>query len=93
MRTTSTTQRDATLAEQGDPQGARAAYQQALDSGDPEVAPWAAADLGMLLAEQGDPQGARAAYQQALDSGNPEVRQLAEDALAKLGSPPSATDN
>jgi tetratricopeptide (TPR) repeat protein len=77
------------LADQGDPQGARAAYQQAIDSGHPEQAPTAASKLGVLLVAQGDPQGARAAYQQAIDSGDPMLRELAEEVLAGLSSPPS----
>ena len=59
------------LAEQGDVEGARAAYQQAIDSGDPDAGPSAASRLGWLLEQQGDVAGARAAYQQAIDSGHP----------------------
>jgi len=58
-------------------EGARAAYQQAIDSGDPDAAPGAALSLGNLLADQGDVEGARAAYQQAIDSGDPEASALA----------------
>ena len=47
--------------------GARAAYQQAIDSGHPAAAPMARVRLGLLLAGQGDVAGARAAYQQAID--------------------------
>jgi len=58
------------LAEHGDVEGARAAYQQAIDSGHPDAGPVAAANLGVLLAEHGDVESARAAYQQAIDSGH-----------------------
>ena len=39
--------------------GAKAAYQQAIDSGHADAAPRAAVNLGDLLAEQGDADGAR----------------------------------
>ena len=58
------------LQEQGDVEGARAAYQQAIDSGHADAAPGAWGNLGALLEEQGDVEGARAAYQQAIDSGH-----------------------
>ena len=45
---------------------ARAAYQQAIDSGHPEVSPAAAVDLGALLSEQQELEGATVAFQQAL---------------------------
>jgi len=53
-----------------DPDCARAAYQQAIDSGDANVVPSAYVSLGHLLRRQGDIDGARAAYQQAIDSGD-----------------------
>ena len=59
--------------EQGDVAGARAAYQQAIDSGHADVAPAAAVGPGDLLREQGDVAGARAAYQQAIDSGHADL--------------------
>ncbi|HEY5016266.1 MAG TPA: Swt1 family HEPN domain-containing protein, partial [Streptosporangiaceae bacterium] len=55
---------------QGDVAGARAAYQQAIDSGHADAAPLAACSLGRLLDNQGDLAGAHAAYQQAIDSGH-----------------------
>ena len=61
------------LAEQGDVQGAKAAYQQAIDSGHADEAPTAAVNLGVLLQEQGEWRGAKAAYQQAIDSGHADV--------------------
>ena len=66
------------LAGQGDPAGARTAFQRAVDSRDAEQAPAAAVDLGLLLAGQGDPGGARAAYQVAIDSGHEQFAPVAE---------------
>ena len=54
-------------------EGARAAYQRAIDSGHPDAAPKAMVNLGVLLAEQGDVEGARAAYQRAIDTGHPDA--------------------
>ena len=51
-----------TLSEQGDVEGARSAYQQAIDSGDPEHAPAAAFQLGILLGRNDDIDGAKEAY-------------------------------
>jgi len=45
------------LAEQGDVEGARSAFQQAIDSADPEYAPAAAFRLGLLLGRRGDIEG------------------------------------
>ncbi len=47
------------LEEQGDAEGAREAYQRAIDSGHPDAAAVAAFNLGNLLREQGDLAGAR----------------------------------
>jgi tetratricopeptide (TPR) repeat protein len=58
--------------EQGELEGARASYQQAIDSSDAEWAPVAAVNLGILLVKRGDLEGAKAAYQRAMDSGHPE---------------------
>ena len=41
------------LDEQGDVEGARAAYQRAIDSGHPDEAPRAMVNLGVLLARAG----------------------------------------
>jgi tetratricopeptide (TPR) repeat protein len=60
------------LAKKGNIAGARAAFQRAIDSGDPESAPMAAVHLGSLLAEQNDVVGAWSAYQVAIDSGHRE---------------------
>ena len=58
------------LSEQGDTAGAKAADQQAADSGHHTVSPRGAVHLGDLLRKQGDTAGAKAAYQQAADSGH-----------------------
>ncbi|WP_408650757.1 tetratricopeptide repeat protein, partial [Jatrophihabitans sp.] len=68
--------------EQGDPDGAAAAYQLAIDTGHPDTAPQAAVNLGMLRKEQGDPDGAAAAYQLAIDTGHPDT---ALKAVVNLG--------
>jgi tetratricopeptide (TPR) repeat protein len=61
------------LAEQGDVDGARAAFERAIDSAHPEVAPKAAAWLGNLLATQGDFDGMRAALERAVGAGHAEA--------------------
>ena len=53
-----------------------------IESGDPEQAPRAMVNLGVLLEEQGDVEGARAAYQRAIDSGHPDE---APTAMVNLG--------
>jgi TolA-binding protein len=73
-------------AKQGDPDGAAAAYQQAIDTGHPDHAPAAMLGLGLLRKEQGDPDGAAAAYQQAIDTGHPDVAFAARAALDWLRS-------
>jgi len=82
------------LHQQGDIAGARAAYQQAIDSGDHEWAPKAVTNLGVLLAEQGDPDGARVAFQRAIDSGHADQAQRAAGnlglLLAEQGDPDGA---
>ncbi len=72
------------LEGQGDVAGARAAYQQAIDSSHPEFAPMATVNLGNLLAGQGDVAGARAAYQQAIDSSHPASAPMGVFALGLL---------
>jgi tetratricopeptide (TPR) repeat protein len=61
------------LAEQGDVDGAKAAYQRAIDSGHPQHAPNAAFNLGNLLTSQGDLDAAFAAYRAAIHSTNDDV--------------------
>jgi hypothetical protein len=82
------------LQEQRDLEGAKVAYQHAIDSGYAEWAPRAAVNLGILLQGQGDLEGAKVAYQQAIDSGLPEVTPAAMDNLERLlnSSPPPATE-
>src|SRR6516164_8353193 len=72
------------LAGQGDLDGARAAYLQAIDSRHPDAAPLAAVMLGRLLAEQGDLTGTRNAYQQAIDSGHAAAAPVAAVNLWRL---------
>jgi tetratricopeptide (TPR) repeat protein len=72
------------LKDQGEVEGARAAYQQAIDSGHHERAPIAALELGDLLKKQGEVEGARAAYQQAIDSGHHERAPMAAVGLALM---------
>ena len=68
----------------GDLDGARAAYQRAIDSRDPEATPAALHGLGVLLEEQGDVAGAKAAYQRAIDSGHPDRAPMAAVNLGLL---------
>ena len=56
------------LAGRGYIAGVAVAFQLAIDSGNPEVAPAAAYNLGLLREEQGDQAGAAVAYQLAIDS-------------------------
>jgi tetratricopeptide (TPR) repeat protein len=58
------------LHNQGDVDGAKAAYQQAIDSGNPDYAPGAAFYLGNMLRDQGNAAAAKAAYRQAVESGH-----------------------
>ncbi len=80
------------LQEQGDLEGAKAAYQQAIDSGHADWAPRAAFGLGELLEKQGDLEGAKAAYQQAINSGHADVAPEAAVNLERLlrSTPPPA---
>jgi predicted negative regulator of RcsB-dependent stress response len=66
-------------------EGARAAYQLAIDSRHPDWAPRAAVNLGIVLSRQGDVEGARAAYQLAIDSGHAHAAGAAQRRLAELG--------
>ena len=61
------------LAQEGDKEGAKAAFQLAIDSGSAEAAPSAAFRLGMLRSEEGDMEGALAAFQVAALSGDPDM--------------------
>jgi tetratricopeptide (TPR) repeat protein len=64
------------------PEVAIRASRRAADSGDADIAPLAAVNLGLLLAESGDADGARAAYQKAIESGHAEA---APKAAVNLG--------
>jgi len=72
------------ISEQGEVDGARAAYQQAIDSGHADWAPRAAYHLGVLLTGQDEVDGARAALQQAIDSAHPEPAPTAKHLLDEL---------
>src|SRR5580658_4737596 len=72
------------LAEQGDVEGARSAFQQAIDSADPEYAPAAGYRLGLLLGQHGDIEGAKEAYRLAANSGHPEHSPVAARNLGHL---------
>jgi Flp pilus assembly protein TadD len=78
------------LKEQADVDGARAAFQVAVDSGHPDAAPKAAVGLGLLLAKQGDVDGARAAYQLAVDSGHSDMAPMAMHRLRLLNASSAA---
>ena len=70
-------------AEQGDLARTQAAYQQAIDTEDPDGAPRAALLLGRLYERNGDVDQAWAAYQQAIDAHHPS---FSVKAAAALGS-------
>jgi tetratricopeptide (TPR) repeat protein len=55
------------LEKQGDVEGAKAAFQRAIDSGNTNTVTVAAFHLAGLLKEQGDVERAKAAYQRAID--------------------------
>lgn len=65
------------LHEQGDPAGARAAWERTIAAGHCDRAPKAALNLGLLLEQQGDPANARLRLQQAIDSDHPEYAPMA----------------
>ncbi len=70
--------------EQGDPVGAPAAWQLAIDFGHVDLAPMAAFNLGVLRKEQGDLVGAAAAWQLAIDSGHTAAAAMAREQLGHL---------
>src|SRR5262245_21750834 len=78
------------LAEAGDSAGARAAFEQAAQTTDPDIAPKAALALGTLLQQEGDSQGALRAYQFAAMSDDETTSALAGMAAALLGSEAAA---
>lgn len=69
--------------DQGDVDGALAAWQKVLESGHPENAPAAALLIGSVHSKRGDVDRAAEAYRVAVDSGHPDH---AEDAAAQLTS-------
>jgi tetratricopeptide (TPR) repeat protein len=71
-------------AEQGDLARTQAAYQQAIDTEDPDGAPRAALLLGRLHERHGDVDQAWAAYQQAIDAHHPSFSLKAAAALGEL---------
>ena len=58
------------LVEEGDGEGARSAYQQAIDSGNPHYAALAANNLGNVLSSRHDEAGAEQAYRLSADLGD-----------------------
>ena len=72
------------LVDQGDPEGAKAAFQDAIDSSLPEARGKASYALGVLLVGEGDFEAGREAWQQAVASGDPEAVPMAECDLAFL---------
>ena len=72
------------LADQGQPEEAAAAFQQAIDSGHPDHAPEAAYALGFLLVDQDQPGPAELAFRQAIDSGHPDHAPQAARSLGAL---------
>jgi tetratricopeptide (TPR) repeat protein len=59
------------LRRAGDVEGARQAYQRAIDSGHDQAAPAGEWSTGALLLDAGDVAGACAAFRRAIDSGHP----------------------
>jgi tetratricopeptide (TPR) repeat protein len=73
------------LTSQDDVEGARAAFQRAIDSGQRDVAPEARVELGyLLMLSQRDYQGAQAAFEQAINSRHAEWAPAAMVALARV---------
>jgi tetratricopeptide (TPR) repeat protein len=72
------------LREQGDMDGAKAAYEKAIASRDTNVAPIALAELAFLLEKEGDTDGAKAAYRRAIASGHTDAAPFAARNLGVL---------
>jgi tetratricopeptide (TPR) repeat protein len=72
------------LRSQDDIEGARAAFEQAINSRRAEWAPAAMVALARVLEKQGDRDGARAAFQQAVDTGNADWAPYARGELQNL---------
>ena len=80
---TSAFHRGLRLEKEGDPEGAKLAYREAMDGGDRECAPAAAINLGALLEEQGDFDHAKAAYERGMRLGHPNYSPIAAQNLAE----------
>ena len=76
--------RGVVLHQQGDAEGARAAYQQAVESGHPRLAGKAARNLGLMLIDLGDTSGAQAAFEKAVEFGHPDTAPKAARSLGLL---------
>jgi TPR repeat protein len=68
------------LEQQGDLEGALAAYRRADERGDAN----GSFNLGLFLAHRGDLTGANEAYRRAVERGDPDVVDRARSALAEL---------
>jgi hypothetical protein len=69
---------------QGDAKGARAAYQQAIDTGHAEWADRSRHELAYMLKEEGDLAGAREQYERLVEDGNEHWAPEAVESLAIL---------
>lgn len=72
------------LAEQGDLNGARVAYRNAVDFGHTGTAPWPMMKLALALIEHADTETAQAALHSAIDTGHPPVVAVASLGLGNL---------
>ncbi len=63
------------------------AFRRCAASGDPDVAPLAATNLGILEREAGNLDAARTAYQQAITSGHPDIAPVAVRVLNAIDEP------
>ena len=68
----------------GDLHAARAAYENAADSAQPDIAPRAARELGLLCKDMGDSEGAITAYRRAIRTHHPEAAPTAANNLGNL---------
>lgn len=76
--------RGAKLVRREDHAGAKAAYQEAINGGDPEYGPRSSLALAELLQRNGELGAARDCYQAAIDSGHVEVAPAAALALGLM---------
>jgi hypothetical protein len=77
-------ERETKLQAQGDTEGAKSAFQSAIDGDSTREAAWAALALGALFNSEGDVGRAHSAWRSAADSGQFAVGPLAMIALARL---------